>query len=306
MKIAIVAPSYNEESTIGQVIEDFNRQLPDAEIFVVNNLSTDSTYRVANDTYQKLQCHGKIINEYRQGKAFAVQRAFTDIDADCYVMVDADMTCPAECVHSLIKPIIEGKADMVIGDRRVKGCYQKECKEAFRCLGNNLVNTLVNALFGSKLNDILSGYRAFSHRFVKSFPILSSGFGIEAEMVVHALDKGFRVLEIPVAYNDRPNGSVSKLNVFSDGIRIARQILRSFKDYRPLCFYGLLALFLLLIGLSWYPTPMALIFLVLAALLLSVGLALDTIAANNRFFYSLNLLNTVPRQQAHNEKNDIL
>ena len=206
MKTAVLIPCYNEELTIEKVIKDFKKELPDADIYVYDNNCKDRTAEIAKE-------NGAIVrHEYRQGKGNVVRSMFRDIDADIYVMVDGDDTYPAEEVHKLIKPVAEGRADMVIGDRLTNGTYQKENKRHFHEFGNNLVRKSINVLFHTKLKDIMTGYRVFNKTFVKNMPVMSPKFEIETEMSLHALDKKFIIEEIPIIYRDRPEGSTSKLN----------------------------------------------------------------------------------------------
>jgi glycosyltransferase involved in cell wall biosynthesis len=246
--IAVILPAYNEELTIGPTIESFWQAIPGAEIVIVNNNSTDATEKVARATLAGLSAHGRVINECRQGKGNAVRRAFSDVDADIYVMADADLTYPAEMVGMLIQPIINGEADMVVGDRLSEGNYARENKRRFHGFGNRLVKGLINRLFGSRLKDIMSGYRAFSRKFVKNYPILVEGFQLETDVTLHALDKRFRIQEIPVPYKDRPAGSFSKLNTFRDGARVIFTIAQILRYYRPMAFFGSLALIFAVAG----------------------------------------------------------
>jgi glycosyltransferase involved in cell wall biosynthesis len=307
MRTAVILPAYNEEITIRQVIEDFHAHLPEAAIFVIDNRSADATSRVAAETLARLGCKGGVLYEPRPGKAFAVQRAFADVEADRYLLVDADLTYPAAAARDLLAALEEGRADMVVGDRHALGHYLAENKRPFHNLGNTLVRLLVNVLFRASLNDILSGYRAFSRRFVKNYPVLSKGFAIEAEMTVHALDKGFTIRELPVEYRDRPAGSISKLRTYTDGFRVVRLIFEIFKNYRPLAFFSTFAALFFLAGLlagapvllEYFTTgivlhiPFAILstgIMVFALITLSIGLVLDTVAANNRFNYQLRLI----------------
>ena len=206
MKTAVLIPCYNEELTIEKVIKDFRKELPDADIYVYNNNSTDKTVEIAKK-------NGAIVkNEYRQGKGNVVKSMFYDIDADIYIMVDGDDTYPAEFVHQLIKPVAEGKSDMAIGDRLSNGTYKKENKRPFHELGNNLVRTFINLLFKTNLKDIMTGYRVFNKKFVKNMPVLSKNF--EIEMSLYALDKGFIIKEIPIDYRDRPERKLFKIKYF--------------------------------------------------------------------------------------------
>ena len=208
MKTAVLIPCYNEELTIEKVIKDFRKELPDADIYVYNNNSTDKTVEIAKK-------NGAIVkNEYRQGKGNVVKSMYYDIDADIYIMVDGDDTYPAEFVHQLIKPVAEGKSDMAIGDRLSNGTYKKENKRPFHELGNNLVRTFINLLFKTNLKDIMTGYRVFNKKFVKNMPVLSKNFEIETEMSLYALDKGFIIKEIPIDYRDRPERKLFKIKYF--------------------------------------------------------------------------------------------
>lgn len=307
MRTAVILPAYNEERTIAGVIEDFHRHLPKAAIIVVNNASSDRTQQIAEKTLSRLGCEGQLINEVRRGKAFAVQRAFSDVDADLYLLADADMTYPAQEARRLLEPIVSGIADMTVGDRHALGYYKEENKRPFHNFGNALIRKLINLFFSASLNDILSGYRGFSRRFVKNFPVLSRGFAIEAEITLHALDKNFSVVEIPVEYHDRPVGSCSKLRTYSDGFKVVRLIFEIFKNYRPLAFFGSMSLFFFVMGLAaGFPViseyirsgiilhiPLAILatgIMLIALVTLSIGLVLDTVAANNRFNYQLRLI----------------
>jgi len=298
-RIAVILPAYNEELTIGPTIESFWHAIPGAEIVIVNNNSTDATEKVARGTLASLSAHGRIINECRQGKGNAVRRAFSDVDADIYVMADADLTYPAEMVGMLIQPIIDGEADMVVGDRLSEGHYARENKRRFHGFGNRLVKDLINRLFGSRLKDIMSGYRAFSRKFVKNYPILVEGFQLETDVTLHALDKRFRILEIPVPYKDRPAGSFSKLNTFKDGARVIFTIAQILRYYRPMAFFGTLALIFAVAGIiaampvlnDWimhryiYHVPLAVLAAALeivAVMSLGVGLMLDSITHQHR------------------------
>lgn len=291
-------PCYNEELTIEKVIKDFRKELPDADIYVYDNNSKDNTFQIATK-------NGAIVKkEYRQGKGFVVRSMFMDIEADCYVMVDGDDTYPAEFVHNLIAPVNEGRADMVIGDRLSNGTYKNENKRHFHNLGNVLVRHLINSLFKSKIYDIMTGYRAFSRDFVKSMPILSPGFEIETEMSIHALDKRFLIVELPIDYRDRPDGSVSKLNTLSDGVKVMKTIFMLFKDYKPLLFFNILTFILFILGLimgmpviiEFFEThfitklPSAVLamgLVMLSMLSLICGLILDTLVKQNRRSYEL-------------------
>jgi glycosyltransferase involved in cell wall biosynthesis len=238
--IAVLLPAFNEELTIAGTMEAFHSELPDAQLVVINNNSTDATAKIARDTLARLNAVGLVIDEARQGKGYAIRRAFIDVDAHIYVMADADLTYPAARVHDMILPIAGNEADMVVGDRKSGGYYNSRTARRYHQFGNELVRVLVNSLFGARLVDITSGYRAFSRKFVKNYPILVGGFEIETDMTLHALDKRFRVVEVPVEYKDRPAGSSSKLNTFGDGARVLFTIAEVLRHYRPLAFFGVL------------------------------------------------------------------
>ncbi len=247
--VAIIIPAYNEELTICQVMRDFHVVMPQAQIIVVNNNSSDKTDELARRTLQEGMA-GRVIVERRQGKAAAVRRAFAEVEADVYVMVDADCTYPAADLPALLKPVLDDEADIVVGNRHADGAYSKENKRMFHDWGNNLVLRLINRLFDGSLKDILSGYRVMNRKFVKNYPIMSRGFGIETEMSIHMLDKGFRVVELPTRYKDRPEGSFSKLNTIRDGIMILRLIFDIFVYFRPTIFFSFAALLMMLAGLA--------------------------------------------------------
>ena len=244
-KIAVLIPCYNEEMTVGKVVRDYKTALPEADIYVYNNNSTDNTAAVAEEA-------GAIVrNEYRQGKGNVIRSMFRDIDADCYLMIDGDDTYPAESAREMVDCVLRGEADMVIGDR-LSSTYFKENKRPFHNLGNVMVRKLINSLFKTNIKDIMTGYRAFSKSFVKNFPVLSEGFEIETEMTIHAVDKKFLIKEIPIAYRDRPAGSTSKLNTYQDGFKVIRTIFRLFKEYRPLKFFGWSSLIMALTSLGLF------------------------------------------------------
>ena len=241
-KIAVLIPCYNESKTIEKVVKDYKRVLKDADIYVYDNNSTDGTDEIARKA-------GAIVKyEYRQGKGNVIRSMFRDIDASCYLMVDGDDTYPAEDAKKMCDLILERKADMVIGDR-LSSTYFKENKRPFHNAGNRIVRWLINKLFKNNIKDIMTGYRAFSYEFVKTFPILSKGFEIETEMTIHAVDKNFMLVEMPVSYRDRPSGSVSKLNTYKDGIRVLKTIATLFKEYRPAFFFNVVAGILLIISM---------------------------------------------------------
>lgn len=241
-KIAVLIPCYNESKTIEKVVKDYKRVLKDADIYVYDNNSTDGTDELAKKA-------GAIVKyEYRQGKGNVIRSMFRDIDASCYLMVDGDDTYPAEDAKKMCDLILEKKADMVIGDR-LSSTYFKENKRPFHNFGNRIVRWLINKLFRNNIKDIMTGYRAFSYEFVKTFPVLSKGFEIETEMTIHAVDKNFNLVEMPVTYRDRPSGSVSKLNTYKDGVKVLKTIATLFKEYRPAFFFNIISAILLIISL---------------------------------------------------------
>ena len=303
MTIAVLIPCYNEAKTIAKVVRDYRAALPEADIYVYDNNSTDHTDDIAREA-------GAIVRyEYRQGKGNVIRSMFREIDADCYLMIDGDDTYPAENAREMVNLVLERKVDMVVGDR-LSATYYTENKRPFHNLGNWLVKGLVNTIFKGSVSDIMTGYRAFSYQFVKSFPVLSKGFEIETEMTIHALDKNLSVQSVQVEYRDRPADSPSKLNTYSDGMKVLRTIVRLYKEYRPMSFFGLLAglmtlvsviLFLPVLGeylrtglVPRFPTLIVCGVMGTMALLLWVcGLILDTVAKKHRqlFEINLNLLN---------------
>lgn len=310
-KIAVLIPCYNEEKTIKKVILDFKRELPEAQIYVYNNNSTDETFKIASSIDKVI-----VRNEFNQGKGNVIRRMFREIDADIYVMVDGDDTYPAEEVHKLIMPIYEGKADMTVGDRLSNGTYKNENKRKFHEFGNNLVKRSINLLFNNNLKDIMSGYRAFNKIFVKNVPILSPKFEVETELTLSALDKRFIIKEIPIVYRDRPEGSFSKLNTIRDGFNVVKTIVKMYKDYKPRKFFFIIAFILFLIGLiiglpviiefakTHYITklPSAVLatgFMLIAAVALQSGIILDTLVKANKEKYELNLIRY---EESKNEK----
>lgn len=309
--IALILPAYNEELTIAATIEAFFAELPQAQFIIINNNSKDATATIARQTLTRLGARGRVIDEFRQGKGFAVRRAFMDIDADVYVMADADCTYPAERVHDLIAPVLSDSADMVVGDRHTLGHYKEENTRPLHNFGNWLVSRLINSMFSAELADIMSGYRAFSRRFVKNYAILVAGFQIETDVTLHALDKRFRILELEVTYKDRPPGSFSKLNTLSDGAKVLFTIAQILRFYRPLRFFGVVALLFGVCGLiagipvinDWlqfrfiYHVPLAILATALemmGALSLAIGFILDAISHQAKLDFERNLLTQQP------------
>lgn len=240
-KVAVLIPCYNEAQTIAKVVSDWKKELPGADIYVYNNNSTDETAQIAKDA-------GAIVrNEYAQGKGNVIRRMFREINADCYIMVDGDDTYPAEYAKEMVDLVLNKQADMVVGDR-LSSTYYKENKRPFHNFGNDLMRTSINLLFHTNIKDIMTGYRAFSRQFVKTFPVLSKGFDIETEMTIHAVHKNMRIENVVVDYRDRPEGSESKLNTFADGFRVIKAMIKFFKTYKPLTFFGILSALLMVIA----------------------------------------------------------
>lgn len=296
--VAVLIPCYNEALTIGNVIDDFKAALPLATIYVYDNNSSDGTADIA-------AAHGAVVRtETRQGKGNVVRQMFREIDADYYVMVDGDDTYPAESAADLIRPLAQDLADMTVGDRLSNGTYGEENSRAFHGFGNDLVRFLIKAIYGYAFEDVMTGYRAFTRVFVKTMPVLSSGFQIETELSIHAVDKRWRILDVPIVYRDRPEGSESKLSTFQDGALVLMAIASLFKDYKPMAFFGWLSCIFVLAGLAFgipvvvefsithlverFPTALLAVALVLCgALTLTVGLILDTVAKSNRKHWEL-------------------
>ena len=242
-KIAVLIPCYNESKTIAKVVADYKNALPEADVYVYDNNSSDGTDEIARKA-------GAIVRyERRQGKGNVIRSMFRDIDADCYLMIDGDDTYPADNARQMCDYVLQGGVDMVIGDR-LSSTYFEENKRPFHNFGNSLVRTLINRLFHSNVKDIMTGYRAFSRSFVKHFPVLSRGFEIETEMTIHALDKNFLLKELPIKYRDRPEGSLSKLNTYSDGFKVLMTIARLFRDYKPFVFFTSVFVICLLLALG--------------------------------------------------------
>lgn len=296
-KIAVLIPCFNESTTIEKVVNDFKIALPDSVIYVYDNNSTDGTADIAAKA-------GAIVRrEYRQGKGNVIRSMFRQIDAECYLMIDGDDTYPAKDAKKMCDLVLNKGVDMVVGDR-LSSTYFAENKRPFHNLGNRMVRSIINWLFGSNVRDIMTGYRAFSYQFVKNFPVLSKGFEIETEMTIHALDKNFLLEEIVVNYKDRPEGSVSKLNTYLDGIKVLTTIARLFRDYKPFAFFGCWALLIAIIALALFipvlleyfdsglvprfPTLIVSTVLGMMALMLwASGIILEVIAKKHRQLYEL-------------------
>ena len=244
-RIAVLIPCFNEEATIAKVVTDFKSVLPDAVIYVYDNNSTDNSVSLASAA-------GAVVrHEYRQGKGNVIRRMFREIDAEAYIMVDADDTYPAENAGAMVDLVLDRHADMVIGDR-LSSTYEAENKRRFHNFGNNLVRSSINQLFHTSIRDIMTGYRAFSYEFVKTFPVLSSGFEIETEMTIHAIDRKMQIETVVVEYRDRPEGSESKLNTIPDGIKVLRTIVKLYRSYRPLRFFGIIAAILAALSVIFF------------------------------------------------------
>ncbi|MBR2925192.1 MAG: glycosyltransferase [Clostridia bacterium] len=299
MKVAVLIPCYNEAKTIAKVVADYRAALPEADIYVYDNNSSDGTDRIAREA-------GAIVRyETRQGKGNVIRTMFREITADCYLMIDGDDTYPCENAREMVDLVLQKNVDMVVGDR-LSATYFTENKRPFHNLGNRVVRGLVNSFFEGDITDIMTGYRAFSYQFVKSFPVLSKGFEIETEMTIHALDKNLSVKSIPVEYRDRPDGSESKLNTYSDGFKVLRTIVRLLKEYKPLRFFGWLALAALVLAAVLF-APVLVEYLqtglvprfptlivsgvcaTVSLLLLVCGLILDTVAKKHRQLFEINL-----------------
>ena len=240
-KIAVLIPCYNEAQTIAKVVSDARNALPEAVVYVYDNNSTDDTVKLATEA-------GAVVrHEYKQGKGNVIRRMFREIEAECYLMIDGDDTYPLDCAKEMVDKVLERHADMVVGDR-LSSTYFTENKRPFHNFGNSLMKVGINSLFHSDIKDIMTGYRAFSYEFVKTFPVFSKGFEIETEMTIHAVNYNMQVENVVVEYRDRPKGSVSKLNTYSDGIRVIRKMLQLYKNYKPLKFFGLLGLLLIIVA----------------------------------------------------------
>lgn len=304
-KIAVLIPCYNEAMTIKKVIQDYHKALPEATIYVYDNNSTDATAEIAEK-------EGAVVrHEYMQGKGNVIRRMFREIDAESYLMVDGDDTYPAEYAREMVDKILKQKVDMVVGDR-LSSTYFEENKRLFHNFGNSIVRKTINHLFRSDIKDIMTGYRAFSYQFVKTFPIISKGFEIETEMSIHAIDKNMLVENVIIEYRDRPEGSESKLNTYSDGFRVIRTILRLYRNYKPLRFFLWLSLLLFILAavlfvpvfISYletglvlqFPTLIVSGFVMLASIQsLFVGLTLETMVQNTRleFEHKLFVINEI-------------
>lgn len=296
--VAVLIPCYNEAVTIGKVVDDFRRVLPEATVYVYDNNSSDGTGEIARE-------HGAVVRcERRQGKGNVVRQMMRDIDADYYLMVDGDDTYPAEAAPELLAPLVADEADMVVGDRLSNGTYGEENDRAFHGFGNDLVRVLIKWIYGFEFSDVMTGYRAYNAVFAKTMPVLSPGFEIETELSIHAVDKRWRIAEVPIDYRDRPEGSESKLDTFSDGCKVLLMILSLFKDYRPLALFSWVSLLFCVLGLvagvpviaeflatglvPKLPSALLAVALVFIGILsFTCGLILDTVVKGTRKQYEL-------------------
>jgi glycosyltransferase involved in cell wall biosynthesis len=299
-EIAVLIPCYNESKTIEKVVRDFKEALPEAVIYVYDNNSKDGTDEIARKA-------GAVVRyEYQQGKGNVIRRMFREIDAKCYIMTDGDDTYPADEARKLCEAVLKRNADMVVGDR-LSSSYFEENKRPFHNFGNSLVRGVINRMFKSNIRDIMTGYRAFSYQFVKSFPVLSKGFEIETEMSIHAIDKNMRVENVIIQYRDRPEGSVSKLNTYSDGLKVLMTIVKLYKNYKPFGFFSLISVLLVVISTAFlvpvlgdyigtglverFPTLIVCCFVYMAAMQsFFAGLMLSTMKQKNMQDYEMNLV----------------
>ncbi len=307
-KIAVLIPCYNESKTVRKVVEDFRRELPEAVIYVYDNNSTDKTDEIA-------VVAGAVVRyERHQGKGNVIRRMFREIDAQAYVMVDGDDTYPAESASEMVRRVLEEQADMVVGDR-LSSTYYTENKRPFHNFGNSFVKNCINRFFDTNIQDIMTGYRAFSYSFVKTFPVLSRGFEIETEMSIHAADKHMQVDNVIIDYRDRPEGSVSKLNTFSDGFKVLARMLSLYKNYKPFCFFSILSGFLAALGIGFFipvmveyvrtglvpkfPTLIVCCFVLVAALQsFFAGMVLQSIEQKNKQDFEMLLIQARERYES--------
>lgn len=299
-KIAVLIPCYNEGKTVEKVVTDFKRVLPEAVVYVYDNNSTDNTAELAR------RAGAVVRHEYQQGKGNVIRRMFREIDAECYIMTDGDDTYPAEFAREMADKVLRKHVDMVVGDR-LSSTYFEENKRPFHNMGNSIVRKAINVLFKSEIKDIMTGYRAFSYQFVKSFPVLSQGFEIETEMSIHAIDKNMYIENVVIDYRDRPEGSESKLNTYSDGIKVLLTIFRLYRNYKPINFFSVIALLLTLIAAIFFvpilvtyartglvpdfPTLIVCGFVEMAALMsLFAGVILQSLRQKDRQQFEMNLI----------------
>lgn len=309
-RIAVLVPCYNESKTIEKVVTDFRRALPEAVVYVYDNNSSDGTDEIARKA-------GAVVKyEYQQGKGNVIRRMFREIDAECYIMADGDDTYPAENAREMVDLVLQKNVDMVVGDR-LSSTYFEENKRPFHNFGNSIVRKSINVLFNNDIKDIMTGYRAFSYEFVKTFPVLSKGFEIETEMSIHAVHKNMHIKNVVIEYRDRPDGSVSKLNTYSDGLKVIRTIMRLYRTYKPMSFFGIIAFVLACISAMFFvpvvntyiktglvpnfPTLIVCGFTMIAAIQsFFAGLTLQTIQQKNRQDFEMNL------QRVNKDKRNLL
>ena len=314
-KVAVLIPCYNESPTIEKVVRDYRAVLPEADIYVYDNNSTDGTDEIAKNA-GAIVCY-----EYRQGKGNVIRRMFRSIHAECYIMTDGDDTYPAEFAREMVDLVLKRNVDMVVGDR-LSSTYFTENKRPFHNFGNTLVRKSINILFKNDMKDIMTGYRAFSYEFVKTFPVLSKGFEIETEMSIHAIDKNMSIENVVINYRDRPEGSESKLNTYSDGFKVLRLIAKLYRIYRPMAFFGIIALVMTLISFCFlfpvvgtyfqtglvpkFPTLIVCGFGILAAVQsFFAGLILQTMTQKNKQDFEMEL-HKVSRQKQKLEKEGVI
>lgn len=315
-KIAVLIPCYNESKTIRKVVEDFKKTLPEAVVYVYDNNSTDGTDMIASEA-------GAVVRyEHQQGKGNVIRRMFREIDAICYVMADGDDTYPAEFAPELVEKVLYHGADMVVGDR-LSSTYFEENDRPFHNFGNSIVRKSINKLFKNDIKDIMTGYRAFSYEFVKTFPVLSEGFEIETEMSIHAVDKKMQVENVVIEYRDRPDGSESKLNTYSDGFKVLKTIFNLFRIYRPFVFFGIIALILAAVSIGFFipvaityvktglvpnvPTLLSCGFTAIAGITsFFTGLTLHTILQKNKQDFEMNLIRVNSEKREKIEKENTI
>ena len=316
-KVAVLIPCYNEAKTIRKVVEDYSKVIPDgSKVYVYDNNSIDNTAEIAAEA-------GAIVrHEYQQGKGNVIRRMFREIDAECYLMVDGDDTYPAEYAPEMIRYVLEKKVDMVVGDR-LSSTYFTENKRLFHNFGNSLVRKSINVLFKSNIKDIMTGYRAFSYQFVKSFPVLSRGFEIETEMSIHAVDKNMLIENVVIGYRDRPEGSESKLNTYSDGFKVLMTIAKLYRNYKPLSYFSALSVVLTALALVFFapvlveymrtglverfPTLIVCGFVVITAIIsFFAGLVLHTINQKNKQDFEMELVHIEEQKKAITGRNEVM
>lgn len=312
--VAVLIPCFNEEKTIAKVVKDWKTAVPEADIYVYDNNSDDNSASLAREAGAMVR------NEYSQGKGNVIRRMFREIDADCYVMVDGDDTYDAKCGRTMVNLVLEKDADMVIGDR-ISSTYSKENTRRFHVFGNNLVRKTINKIFKTDVKDVMTGCRAFSRQFVKTFPVLSKGFEVETEMTIHAVEKNMRTETTVVEYRNRTDGSVSKLNTYSDGYKVLKTVLRLFKNYKPFAFFGMVSLLLIIIALIMFmpvlfmyfktglverfPTLIVSGFIALAAVQsFFAGMILESLAEKERQNFEFKLVLENLLKKYSDEKND--